>query len=266
MTSPTNAVWIGNIPFSMTEHDVRDHFDKFGRILTHKIVEHRSGRIALVRYAQSTFANLAVSAGNGMTVDGTKLRVKHADDEDLASLTAPPVNRAGITFTPGLHDGQRAIINPQHPPAPSLWNLLGLDAMGKLKDQDGEASSSAVVEEPKPVPQPPQTTKDPSRAHRERSSSVGSTESLEHEIEYITYSTEPAVKELYTYYDCHAPVAEPGTKSKIHMWAAVQQIWKAGQVECVDFFKLPGDVPVVSGPFDMDTCFDMDADFEPPKP
>lgn len=77
-----NKLFVGNLPYSVTEDQLREIFAEYGEIVDLKlIIDRMSGRskgIAFVEYASKEMADAAIEAVNGMEVDGRALIVNVA--------------------------------------------------------------------------------------------------------------------------------------------------------------------------------------------
>lgn len=78
-------LYIGNLPWSATEADLRDLFSPFGEVLSAAVITDRdTGRsrgFGFVTYSNSDDATKAIEAQNGATLDGRTLRVDVAQDK-----------------------------------------------------------------------------------------------------------------------------------------------------------------------------------------
>lgn len=77
-----NKLFVGNLPYSVTEDQLRDIFSEHGEIVDLKlIIDRMSGRskgIAFVEYASKEMADAAIEAVNGMELEGRALIVNVA--------------------------------------------------------------------------------------------------------------------------------------------------------------------------------------------
>lgn len=77
------SIYVGNLPFSATEDDVRAHFEPFGAIHSIKMIADReTGRprgFGFVEMDQEA-ATAAIQALNGKDMDGRPLRVNEAQE------------------------------------------------------------------------------------------------------------------------------------------------------------------------------------------
>ncbi len=77
------SLYVGNLPFSATEEDVRAVFVEFGEVSSVKLISDReTGRprgFGFVEIADDA-ADAAIAAVNGSPMDGRPLRVSKAQD------------------------------------------------------------------------------------------------------------------------------------------------------------------------------------------
>ncbi len=75
-------IYVGNLPFSSTEDDIRREFDAFGQVtsveIIHDKVTGRSRGFAFVEMPSSEDAQKAISGLNGKEVNGRALTVNEA--------------------------------------------------------------------------------------------------------------------------------------------------------------------------------------------
>ncbi|MGJ7609266.1 RNA recognition motif domain-containing protein [Variovorax sp. LT1R20] len=75
-------IYVGNLPFSVTDSILESNFAEFGRVSTAKVMMDReSGRskgFAFVEMASAEVAQAAITALNGMSVDGRSIVVNLA--------------------------------------------------------------------------------------------------------------------------------------------------------------------------------------------
>ena len=84
----TKSLYVGNLPWSATEDDVRDLFAPYGEVTSVKLVSDReTGRargFGFVEMDESSAIN-AISALDGKEVDGRALRVNKAEPKKPAA-------------------------------------------------------------------------------------------------------------------------------------------------------------------------------------
>jgi len=82
MTTNNKKLFVGNLPFSATEDQLRDIFSQFGEIVDLKlIVDRMTGRskgFAFVEFADEATAQAAIEATNGKDVGGRAMVVNVA--------------------------------------------------------------------------------------------------------------------------------------------------------------------------------------------
>jgi len=82
MTTNNKKLFVGNLPFSTTEDDLRQMFGDFGEIVDLKLILDRmTGRskgFAFVEYADESMAQKAIDAMNGKDMNGRALVVNVA--------------------------------------------------------------------------------------------------------------------------------------------------------------------------------------------
>ena len=82
-------IYVGNLPFSVTDSILEGNFAEFGRVNTAKVMMDReSGRskgFAFVEMASAEVAQAAITALNGMSVDGRSIVVNLARPREEGS-------------------------------------------------------------------------------------------------------------------------------------------------------------------------------------
>jgi cold-inducible RNA-binding protein len=80
-----NKLYVGNLPFSTSEADLREMFGKHGALTSVKVITDReTGRsrgFGFVEYEDGGSAEEAQKALNGLQIDGRDLRVNEAHDK-----------------------------------------------------------------------------------------------------------------------------------------------------------------------------------------
>ncbi|MCD8484612.1 RNA-binding protein [Candidatus Woesebacteria bacterium] len=93
MAEPTTSInpkklFVGNLPWSTKEEDLRDLFSEFGELVSVKLITDRqSGRskgIAFVEYTEESAAEAAIEAMHESEVDGRNI---------IVAVAKPPVKR-----------------------------------------------------------------------------------------------------------------------------------------------------------------------------
>lgn len=78
-------LFVGNLPFNITEEKLKEIFEKYGEIKSLKLITDRdtgkSRGFAFVEYADKDSANKAIKEYNGQTLDGRSIVVKVANDK-----------------------------------------------------------------------------------------------------------------------------------------------------------------------------------------
>lgn len=96
------SIYVGNLPFTATEDDVRKHFEAFGAVSKVKLVNDReTGRprgFGFVEMEPSA-AQAAIAALNGKDLGGRTLRVNEAQER------APRAGGGGGGGGPGMGAG-----------------------------------------------------------------------------------------------------------------------------------------------------------------
>ncbi len=79
-------IYVGNLAFSTTEADLKEAFERFGRVDTASIIMDRhtnqSRGFGFVEMADSGEAKAAIEGLNGTDMQGRSLRVNEARDRD----------------------------------------------------------------------------------------------------------------------------------------------------------------------------------------
>ena len=93
-------LYIGNLPYSVTEDQLRDLFSQFGEIVDLKLITDKmSGRsrgIAFVEYTSDEDANKAIEATNNTELDGRAI---------VVNVARPPKPRTEGGFGGGNRGG-----------------------------------------------------------------------------------------------------------------------------------------------------------------
>ena len=72
-------VYVGNLPWKTTEEDIKELFEKYGEVLSVKIIKDReTGRPRGFGFVDMENADTAITELNGKDFDGRALRVNEA--------------------------------------------------------------------------------------------------------------------------------------------------------------------------------------------
>ncbi|TDS81636.1 RNA-binding protein [Comamonas sp. JUb58] len=78
----SNKIYVGNLPYSVTDSSLKDNFSEFGSVNSAKVMMDReTGRskgFGFVEMASAEVAQAAINALNGMSVDGRQIVVNLA--------------------------------------------------------------------------------------------------------------------------------------------------------------------------------------------
>ena len=117
----STKIYVGNLPYSVTEAHLRSNFGEFGTVSSAKVMMDRdtgkSKGFGFVEMGSAELAEAAIKGLNGMSVDGRAIVVSLARPrEDRASSGAYSPNgyrashRSGIGYgTDGFGGGERGI-------------------------------------------------------------------------------------------------------------------------------------------------------------
>lgn len=94
-------LYVGNLPFSVTESQLRSHFEPFGEVTSAMVVMDReTGRsrgFGFVEMSNDEEARAAIAATNGKSLDGRELVVNEARPrEDRGSFSGGGGGRGGF--------------------------------------------------------------------------------------------------------------------------------------------------------------------------
>ncbi len=94
----SSKIYVGNLPYSVTDSNLHDNFSEFGTVNSAKVMMDReTGRskgFGFVEMASAEVAQAAIDALNGMSVDGRQIVVNLARPRE-ASRTAGGYGDAG---------------------------------------------------------------------------------------------------------------------------------------------------------------------------
>ena len=72
-------LYVGNLPFKATEEEVRQHFSKYGNVVSVSLITDRdTGRPRGFGFVEMEDISKAVAEANGVELDGRKLVVNQA--------------------------------------------------------------------------------------------------------------------------------------------------------------------------------------------
>ncbi len=78
-------LFVGNLPFSITEEKLKEIFEQYGEIKSLKLITDRetgkSRGFAFVEFTDKESGNKAIKEYNGTTLDGRSIVVKVANDK-----------------------------------------------------------------------------------------------------------------------------------------------------------------------------------------
>ena len=103
----SNKIYVGNLPYSVTDSTLECNFAEFGRVSSAKVMMDReTGRskgFGFVEMASAEVAQAAIKALDGMSVDGRSITV------NLARLVKKAVARAATAQTASRHASGRTL-------------------------------------------------------------------------------------------------------------------------------------------------------------
>lgn len=114
----SNKIYVGNLPYSVTDASLKSNFSEFGDVTSAKVMMDRgtgqSKGFGFVEMTSAAFAQAAIAALHGMSVDGRSIVVSLARPrEDRVSTNAyspagyPVNNRSEIGYGNGGFGGGR---------------------------------------------------------------------------------------------------------------------------------------------------------------
>lgn len=78
----SKKLYVGNLPFALTEDQLKEHFSKYGEITEVVLItDRRTGRskgFGFVTFAEDEVANKAMEEMNGKELEGRSIRVSEA--------------------------------------------------------------------------------------------------------------------------------------------------------------------------------------------
>jgi len=114
----SSKIYVGNLPYSVTDASLRSNFSEFGAVASAKVMMDRdtgqSKGFGFVEMASAEFAQAAISALHGMSVDGRSIVVSLArprEDRGAAGAYSPAgyraTNRSDVGYGTGGFGGGR---------------------------------------------------------------------------------------------------------------------------------------------------------------
>jgi RNA recognition motif-containing protein len=87
-------LFVGNIPFSMSEEDLRETFEEFGSMISCKLIKDaetgRSRGFGFIEYSSKEEAEAAIENLNETEVQGKRLVVNEARPQEKRGSQRPP--------------------------------------------------------------------------------------------------------------------------------------------------------------------------------
>lgn len=90
-------IFVGNLPFSVTENDLRTLFEQHGPVQTVKLIADReSGRSRGFGFVEmeNSEADAAIKALNGMSMQGRAIKVNQAEERKPSGASRGPARRS----------------------------------------------------------------------------------------------------------------------------------------------------------------------------
>lgn len=101
-SSMSSKIYVGNLPYSVTDASLKSNFAEFGRVASARVMMDRdtgtSKGFGFVEMASPEVAQAAIAALHGMSVDGRAIVVSLARPRE-ASNSADGYSAAGYTAT-----------------------------------------------------------------------------------------------------------------------------------------------------------------------
>ena len=85
-------IYVGNLPYSLTEEKMRSMFEQYGEVISAKLVMDReTGRMRGFGFVEmdNTDADAAIKALNKMELDGRQLKVNQAEPRKASPSRSP---------------------------------------------------------------------------------------------------------------------------------------------------------------------------------
>jgi len=97
----SNKIYVGNLPYSVTDASLRSNFAEFGGVTSAKVMMDRdtgtSKGFGFVEMASAEVAQAAISALHGMSVDGRSIVVSLARPREASSRDSNGYSAGGYT-------------------------------------------------------------------------------------------------------------------------------------------------------------------------
>jgi RNA recognition motif-containing protein len=109
----SSKIYVGNLPYSVTDSSLESNFAEFGRVASAKVMMDReTGRskgFGFVEMASAEVVQAAINGLNGMTVDGRSIVVNLARPREAASGSGgySASKRSDIGYGNGGYGGGR---------------------------------------------------------------------------------------------------------------------------------------------------------------
>jgi RNA recognition motif-containing protein len=114
----SSKIYVGNLPYSVTDSSLKDNFAEFGSVSSAKVMTDReTGRskgFGFVEMASAEVAQAAISALNGMSVDGRAIVVNLARPREAnggssgySDVGYSAAKRSDVGYGTGGHGGGR---------------------------------------------------------------------------------------------------------------------------------------------------------------
>jgi len=79
----SQKLYVSNLPFQITEDDLKSHFLRYGEVISTVIVKDRdTGRSRGFGFVEMENGEKAIAEGNGSTLDGRTLTVSQARERE----------------------------------------------------------------------------------------------------------------------------------------------------------------------------------------
>ncbi|EPS58223.1 hypothetical protein M569_16592, partial [Genlisea aurea] len=115
--SKTKKIFVGGLPVSMNEDDLREYFSSYGTIVEHQIMlDHKTGRsrgFGFVTFDSEDAVEKVLSDGRMHELSGKQVEIKRAEPKRFSFEYAPPESRfrgasnsrSSVPLFPGISDG-----------------------------------------------------------------------------------------------------------------------------------------------------------------
>ncbi|AWI54767.1 RNA-binding protein [Aquabacterium olei] len=99
----SSKIYVGNLPYSVTDDSLKSNFAEFGRVASAKVMTDRdtgnSKGFGFVEMGSAEMAQAAITGLNGMSVDGRSIVVSLARPREDKGSSAGGYGAAGYTAT-----------------------------------------------------------------------------------------------------------------------------------------------------------------------